>query len=157
MPPASQTWQRKACQAPVRNEGPLTRRIGTALLVVGAVCIGIRFLARWQIQNSSIGWDDWTILVSYLLLIPSTAIVQISSFVLVGSFLFLVLTLSIVTYHGMGKDIWNVQFDNITLMLKVRSLVCSTTETVANQYQNLPTDPSTQHSTSTSSNTSTKW
>jgi hypothetical protein len=25
-----------------------------------------------------------------------------------------------VTRHGMGKDIWNVPFDDITLMLKVR-------------------------------------
>lgn len=75
---ASQTWQKKACQAPIRDDGPLTRRIGDALLIVGAICVAIRFVARWQIQNSSIGWDDWTILVSYLLLIPSTVIVQIS-------------------------------------------------------------------------------
>jgi hypothetical protein len=29
-----------------------------------------------------------------------------------------------VTRHGMGKDIWNVPFDDITLMLKVRSVIC---------------------------------
>jgi len=78
---ASQTWQKKACQVPVRDDGPLTRRIGDALLIVGAIAIAIRFIGRWQIQQSSIGWDDWTILVAYLLLIPSTVIVQISEFV----------------------------------------------------------------------------
>jgi hypothetical protein len=45
----------------VRDEGPLTRRIGDALLVVGAMCVGIRFLARWQINNSSIGWDEYEV------------------------------------------------------------------------------------------------
>ena len=64
----------------MRDDGPLTRRIGDALLILGAIVIVIRFIARWRIQNSSIGWDDWTILLSYLLLIPSTVIVQISSF-----------------------------------------------------------------------------
>jgi hypothetical protein len=59
----------------------LTRRIGDALLIVGAIAIAIRFVGRWQIQQSSIGWDDWTILISYLLLIPSTVIVQISEFI----------------------------------------------------------------------------
>ena len=29
--------------------------------------------------------------------------------------------LSIVTHHGMGQDIWNVEFDDITTMLKVRT------------------------------------
>jgi endonuclease V-like protein UPF0215 family len=79
--PASQTWQKRACQAPIRDDGPLTRRIGDALLIIGAIAIAIRFVGRWQIQQSSIGWDDWTILISYLLLIPSTVIVQISEFV----------------------------------------------------------------------------
>lgn len=30
-------------------------------------------------------------------------------------------TVQKVTRHGMGKDIWNVPFEDITLMLKVRS------------------------------------
>jgi hypothetical protein len=75
---AAQAWQKKACQAPVRNRGPLTRRIGTALIIISAVLIGLRFIARWRIQGTSIGWDDWTILLAWLGLIPSTAIVQLS-------------------------------------------------------------------------------
>lgn len=97
----SQAWQKKACQAPVRNNGPLTRRIGEALIIIATLVLIVRFTARWRIQNSSIGWDDWTILLAWIGLLPSTALVQI------------------MTYHGMGKDIWNVEPSGITLMLKV--------------------------------------
>lgn len=100
----SQAWQKKACQAPVRNNGPLTRRIGEALIIIATLVLIVRFTARWRIQNSSIGWDDWTILLAWIGLLPSTALVQI------------------MTYHGMGKDIWNVEPSGITLMLKVRPL-----------------------------------
>ncbi|KAK7180157.1 hypothetical protein DPSP01_012786 [Paraphaeosphaeria sporulosa] len=65
-----------------------------------AICIVARFLARWRIQATGLGWDDWTILVAYILLIPSTIIAQL------------------MTYKGMGQDIWAVPFDNITAMLK---------------------------------------
>jgi integral membrane sensor domain MASE1 len=58
----------------------MTRRINLALVVIATFCIAIRFIARWRIQDSNIGWDDWTILASYILIIPSTVILQISSF-----------------------------------------------------------------------------
>lgn len=76
---ATQAWQMKACKAPVRDAGPMSRQINIALLVIATICISIRFVARWRIRGSVIGWDDWTILGSYILLIPSTAILQISS------------------------------------------------------------------------------
>lgn len=37
-----------------------------------------RFAARWFIQGSSIGADDWVILAAYISLIPSTIIVWLS-------------------------------------------------------------------------------
>jgi integral membrane sensor domain MASE1 len=70
----------RACQAPYRDAGPMTRSVNIALIVIATICVAIRFIARWRIQDSNIGWDDWTILASYLLLIPSTVILQISSF-----------------------------------------------------------------------------
>jgi hypothetical protein len=74
----AQSWQMKTCPAKEHNAGPLTSRLGITLLVIGAVCIVCRFLARWRIQNSSVGWDDWTILAAYVLLIPSTILIEIS-------------------------------------------------------------------------------
>jgi multisubunit Na+/H+ antiporter MnhF subunit len=57
----------------------MTRRINLALVVIATICVAIRFIARWRIQDSNIGWDDWTILASYMLIVPSTVILQISS------------------------------------------------------------------------------
>lgn len=74
----SQGWQKKACSAPVRDTGPRTRRVGTALIIVAFLLVVVRFFARWSIRDSSIGWDDWTILLAFIGLVPSTAIAQIS-------------------------------------------------------------------------------
>jgi multisubunit Na+/H+ antiporter MnhF subunit len=62
----------------VRNTGPRTRHIGTALIIIAFLLVAVRFFARWSIQDSSIGWDDWTILLAFICLVPSTAIAQIS-------------------------------------------------------------------------------
>lgn len=70
----------KACQAPIRDAGPMARQINIALLVVATLCIAIRFLAKWRIAGSEFGWDDWTIFASWLLLLPSTILMQMSSF-----------------------------------------------------------------------------
>jgi hypothetical protein len=75
---ASQKWQKKACKVPTRNEAPTTQRVGDALLIIAALCIAGRFAARWWMQNNNLGWDDWTILAAFLLLIPSTIIVKLS-------------------------------------------------------------------------------
>jgi hypothetical protein len=71
-PPVAQRWQQKACKAPFRNTGPITQRVGIALVTLAGICVVLRFVSRWQIKDSAVGWDDWTILVSFILLIPST-------------------------------------------------------------------------------------
>jgi len=58
----------------------MTRSVNIALIVIAAFFVLIRFLSRWRGQGTNtLGWDDWTILASFLLLIPSTAILQIST------------------------------------------------------------------------------
>lgn len=69
----------KACQAPVRDQGPMTRRVNIALVTLATLCVLIRFLARWRVAGSTFGWDDWTILASWICVIPSTTMFQISS------------------------------------------------------------------------------
>jgi uncharacterized membrane protein len=55
--------------------------VNISLIVIAAIMVAIRFASRWRGQGTNtLGWDDWTILASFLLLIPSTAILQISSF-----------------------------------------------------------------------------
>jgi len=54
-------------------------------------------------------------------LIPSTVVLQLSPFLIRTAFTLLdVLTfLPVVINIGLGRDIWTVPFDNITLMFKV--------------------------------------
>jgi len=80
----------------------MSRHINLALLVIATVCVLIRFVARWRIQGSTLGWDDWTILASFILLIPSTAILQLSSFSS-DMIVFISLTLDYSDFHGTGK------------------------------------------------------
>jgi hypothetical protein len=98
---ASQAWQKKACQAPVRNSGPSNRLIGAVLFGVATTVLIIRFLSRWLIQGSSFGWDDAMILLAWLGIVPSTVFVDV------------------MIHHGMGRDIWTVEPSGITLMLKL--------------------------------------
>ena len=85
----------------MRNRAPLNRRIGEALLVVATLVLILRFSARRYFQNTYIGWDDYMILLAWIGLIPSTALVQV------------------MTYHGMGKDVWTTDPNNITKILKL--------------------------------------
>jgi hypothetical protein len=120
----AQRWQKKACKAPYRNTGPVTSRVGTALVIIAGLSVGLRFLARWKIQDSTVGWDDWTILVSFILLIPSTILLQISLFLQkMTDYIGPANIISIVAHKGMGQDIWTVPFDHITMMFKVCSLL----------------------------------
>jgi len=80
----------------------MSRHINLALLIIATVCVLIRFVARWRIQGSTLGWDDWTILASFILLIPSTAILQLSSFSS-DMIVFISLTLDYSDFHGTGK------------------------------------------------------
>jgi hypothetical protein len=80
----------------------MSRHINLALLVIATICVLIRFVARWRIQGSTLGWDDWTILASFVLLIPSTAILQLSSFTSDPS-VFVTLTLAYSDFHWTGQ------------------------------------------------------
>jgi hypothetical protein len=118
----AQGWQYKACPVPEHNAGPFTVRLAIAFLVLSAACVGARFVARWRIQNASIGIDDWSILVSYILMIPATVLIILSE-LLFGTRIhctdhanFVLL----VAKSGMGRDIWTVPAENITTMFNVR-------------------------------------
>jgi hypothetical protein len=79
----------------------VNRAAGTALFVISTTVLVIRFLARWLIKGTSIGWDDAMIAVAWAGIVPSTVFVDI------------------MIHHGMGRDIWTVDPSGITLMLKL--------------------------------------
>ena len=120
----AQGWQYKACPVPEHNDGPFTVRLAIAFLVLTALCVGGRFVARWRIQNATIGMDDWSILVSYILFIPATVLIILSELPFVTEIHCIdhANFMQLVAKSGMGRDIWTVPADNITTMLKVRGL-----------------------------------
>jgi hypothetical protein len=120
----AQGWQYKACPVPEHNAGPTTVRLAYFFLALTAFCVGCRFLARWRIQNATIGWDDWSILVSYIIWIPATVLIILSELSFVSEFYYTDHAdfMLLVAQSGMGRDIWTVPAENITRMLKVRGL-----------------------------------
>jgi hypothetical protein len=74
----AQGWQYKACPVPEHNAGPRTVGLAIFFVIFTAFCVGGRFIARWRIQNATIGIDDWTILASYILMIPATVLIILS-------------------------------------------------------------------------------
>jgi hypothetical protein len=117
----AQGWQYKACPVPEHNAGPFTVRFAYFFLALTAFCVGCRFVARWRIQNASIGWDDWSILISYIIWIPATVLIILSelSFVTGNCCTNHTDFMLLVAQSGMGRDIWTVPADDITRMLKV--------------------------------------
>lgn len=52
-------------------------------------------------DTGRIGWDDWIILATFILGVPSTLLATLGA----GG-------------HGLGRDIWTLSFDDITLFAK---------------------------------------
>ncbi|KAF2163705.1 hypothetical protein M409DRAFT_68300 [Zasmidium cellare ATCC 36951] len=95
------------CQRPVRDAPTIS-----VASIVGGICVLIAFTMRMLSKirfpcdkgsriDTDLWWDDFTITVAFVLLIPIT----ILSNVLTGL--------------GIGKDVWTIPFENITQALKV--------------------------------------
>ena len=74
----AESWQYKACPMKEHNSGVVTVRLAIALLVLTSLCVGGRFLARWRLPNAHVGIDDWSVLISYMFIIPATFLIIFS-------------------------------------------------------------------------------
>lgn len=74
----AETWSYKVCPVKEHNAGVVTERLAIALLVFTSLCVGGRFLARWRLPNAGIGIDDWSVLISYMFIIPATFLIIFS-------------------------------------------------------------------------------
>ncbi|KAF6809567.1 CFEM domain-containing protein [Colletotrichum sojae] len=93
-------YSKTSCGAPVHHNTdqlPIT----WTLLSLSVLAVGARFVSKVPALNPAFpfGWDDWTILASLAALIPADVLSQ----VLVGL--------------GLGRDVWTVPPDNITMIL----------------------------------------
>lgn len=74
----AETWSYKVCPVKEHNSGVVTERLAIVLLVFTSLCVGGRFLARWRLPNAGIGIDDWSVLISYMFIIPATFLIIFS-------------------------------------------------------------------------------
>lgn len=74
------------------------------------------------VPGSKLGWDDWTMLVLGAVMVAVNAgsiLRQYTYRVLPGQLQVGISNKSIVGQAGLGKDIWTLEFDKITQILKV--------------------------------------
>lgn len=90
------------CNAPVRDRRLTLEVISYALLALSATVVGIRLYVRIFLGDTgSVGTDDWIILATLILGIPSTLLATLGA----GG-------------YGLGRDIWTLSFDDITMFAK---------------------------------------
>ncbi|KAL4911776.1 hypothetical protein BDW62DRAFT_215530 [Aspergillus aurantiobrunneus] len=90
-----------ACGQPVRDRTHLVSITGLAGGAIALLVFVLRIVGRLPCCGGQIGLDDWTMGVTMCCVIPVSAM----SYVLAED--------------GLGKDMWNVPFDNITHILYI--------------------------------------
>ncbi|KAH7002961.1 hypothetical protein EDB82DRAFT_549392 [Fusarium venenatum] len=91
-----QSYSKNTCGAPSRDRTTLVWVIGVVFLSLGLLGFILRVMARVVVGTQTWGADDWVMLLAVAMMIPLNGLsVQISRV-------------------GLGKDIWNVEPDDIT-------------------------------------------
>lgn len=75
-----------------------------ALFTVASLFVFGRFISRMpSLGGSGYSWDDWTVLVCYVLLIPTDVSAEIE------------------VRHGLGMDMYLLTIDDVVMILEVSS------------------------------------
>lgn len=90
-----------ACNAPIRDHAPELKVISNVMLVLCLVAVAARFGYKIILSSVDLGVDDWTVLVAAITAIPSIVIANHGTIP-----------------NGLGKDIWTVEPEKITLLLQ---------------------------------------
>ncbi|CAK4034521.1 Hypothetical predicted protein [Lecanosticta acicola] len=98
---AALRFQKTTCKAPIRDQGGRTRNVAWALYCVACITVFGRFLFRsTAFLGSGLGPDDLMVGLGLLLVTP------------------LNITMDIMTHHGLGRDVWMVDPDDVTFILR---------------------------------------
>lgn len=88
------------CGAPTRDRSDKYIISSITLAAIAAVFVVIRFAYKFFIATIGFGLDDWLVLVAMITVVPSTAIIYVT------------------TTNGLGKDIWTLTPGQITNALR---------------------------------------
>lgn len=78
---ATQSLEQKMCDASVRNNSAVPRESNWPLFGIALFSIISRFLARSPLlKGPGYGWDDWSILVGFGLLVAANGLLDRSAF-----------------------------------------------------------------------------
>ncbi|KAI7666716.1 MFS general substrate transporter, partial [Hortaea werneckii] len=93
-------YQKDTCNAPVRDQTDLIAKVNYPLQFIATFTVLFRVFARSQRgQGAGFWWDDWFLLLGFCLFTAGTGVT-----LRMGAI-------------GLGKDMWEVPYDNITQIL----------------------------------------
>ncbi|KAJ4355498.1 uncharacterized protein N0V89_003514 [Didymosphaeria variabile] len=90
-----------SCGAPVHNRGPQYTVLSNVLFSTAAGFVVVRFAFKILVTRVDISWDDWAVLATTIISVPSA-----------------IITVYGTVRHGLGQHIWALRPEEITTMLK---------------------------------------
>jgi hypothetical protein len=85
------------CEVPVRNKTPIFINVTIVLGVISGVATALRLWSKFFFTKTELGLDDLFIVLTLFIGMPSTA-----------------MNIHGTAGHGEGRDIWTLEFDDIT-------------------------------------------
>jgi len=101
LPPVTKNFTETTCGAPVRDKSGLYNNISIILGCISGAVVAVRLSSKW-FTHADFGLDDYFIAITLAAGIPSS-----------------VLTVHGLTSNGLGRDIWTVNFEQITNFIHV--------------------------------------
>ncbi|KAH6651625.1 hypothetical protein BKA67DRAFT_692892 [Truncatella angustata] len=85
------------CQAPIRNKTVEYNAVSTTLMAIACIFVLVRLGYKKFFTQIDLGLDDWFIFLTLINCVPSA-----------------VINVSLLSYNGLGRDIWTLTPDQIT-------------------------------------------
>lgn len=98
---ATQNVTSRLCGVPVRSKQKPFRVMNRTLIVISSSCVLARLLFKLIYSSKEIGWDDYCIIATLVLGLPSVILNDVGTL-----------------RAGLGKDIWTLEFQQITDFIK---------------------------------------
>lgn len=76
----SARWNAEACNTPEPDHGTVTSRVAWILFGLSTICVSLRVISRMFFLEGSLGMDDWTIILVWIIAVPSTTVIQLCEY-----------------------------------------------------------------------------